>query len=78
MAAALEYLTAEILELAGEIAGQHGRKTIAPKHLNLALRGDGELAKLTAMVTITESSVIKNIHPALLPVRKGKKAEKEA
>ena len=74
MAAVLEYLTAEILELAGEVCEKHGKKTIQPKHLNLALRGDGELAQLTAMVTITDSSVVHNIHPVLLPTKKGGKA----
>ena len=74
MAAVLEYLTAEILELAGEICVEHKKKQIMPKHLNLALRGDGELAQLTAMVTITDSSVVHNIHPALLPTKKGGKA----
>ena len=74
MAAVLEYLTAEILELAGEVCEKHGKKTIQPKHLNLALRGDAELALLTAMTTITDSSVVHNIHPALLPTKKGGKA----
>ena len=33
MAAVLEYITCEILELAGNAAEEHGRKTIAPRHL---------------------------------------------
>ena len=75
MAAVLEYLTSEIFELAGEICLKHRNKTIMPKHINLALRGDSELAKLTAATTITDSSVLHHINPALLPVQKGKKAE---
>ena len=74
MAAVLEYLTAEILEVAGEVCLAHKKKTIQPKHLNLALRGDGELARLTAMVTISEGSVPVQIHPALLRLKKASKA----
>ena len=75
MAAVLEYLTAEILELAGEVCEAHRKKTIQPKHLNLALRGDGELAQLTAMTTISEGSVLHHVHPALLPTKKGGKGK---
>lgn len=52
MAGVLEYLTAEMLELAGNICEQQKKKTIAPKHLNLGVRSDDELAKLMAEVTI--------------------------
>ncbi|XP_038552234.1 histone H2A.J-like, partial [Micropterus salmoides] len=50
--AVLEYLTAEILELAGNAA--HNNKTrIIPHHLLLAVRNDEEL-KLLGRVTIAQ------------------------
>lgn len=54
MAGVLEYLTAEMIELAGNICEQHKKKTIAPKHLNLGVRSDDELAKLMVEVTIAQ------------------------
>ena len=57
MAAVLEYITAEILELSGDLCEQDKKKTIQPRHLNLGFRSDDELAKLIADTTITSSSV---------------------
>lgn len=73
LAAVLEYLTAEILELAGNAANEYKKKTISPRHLQLAVRNDEELNKLLKNVTIASGGVLPHIHSILL----SKKSKKE-
>ena len=75
LAAVLEYLAAEILELAGNAAKDNKKARIVPRHIQLAVRNDEELNKLLGGVTIAAGGVLPNINPTLLPKKSAKKAE---
>ena len=70
MAAVLEYLTAELLELAGNAAKDNKRSRIVPRHIQLAVRNDEELNKFLGGVTVAQGGVLPNIHAVLLPKKK--------
>ena len=70
LAAVMEYLAAEILELAGNAARDNKRSRIVPCHLQLAVRNDEALNKLLGGVTIAAGGVLPNIHAVLLPKKK--------
>ncbi|KAL8279356.1 hypothetical protein RQP46_008168 [Phenoliferia psychrophenolica] len=72
LAAVLEYLAAEILELAGNAARDNKKSRIIPRHLQLAIRNDEELNRLLGHVVISQGGVLPNIHSELLPAKTDK------
>ncbi|KAG7094719.1 hypothetical protein E1B28_005539 [Marasmius oreades] len=72
LAAVLEYLAAEILELAGNAARDNKKQRIVPRHLQLAIRNDEELNKLMGDVVISQGGVVPHIESSLLPSKSGK------
>ncbi len=61
MAAALEYIIAEVLEVAGNITNDNKKKQITPRHINLAIRKDTELNRLFNGV-VYDGGVMPHIH----------------
>ena len=70
LAAVLEYLAAEVLELAGNAAKDNKKSRIIPRHIQLAVRNDDELARLMANTTIAAGGVLPNIHQELIKSKK--------
>lgn len=66
IAAVLEYVASEILELAGIVTRENNRHRITPRHITMAVKNDYELDTLLKDVTISEGGVVPFIHDALL------------
>ncbi|VDP70257.1 unnamed protein product [Echinostoma caproni] len=67
LAALLECLVAELLELASNAARDNNETRITPRYLQLAIRNNEELNKPLGGVTIAQGSVLPNIQAVLLP-----------
>uniref|UniRef100_A0A914GX85 Histone H2A n=1 Tax=Globodera rostochiensis TaxID=31243 RepID=A0A914GX85_GLORO len=69
LAAVLEYLVAEVVELAGKTAQDNNKKRVNPRHLQLAIRNDEELSTLFSGVIISQGGVLPHIQAEVLPKR---------
>lgn len=77
LAAALEYLSAEILDLAANAATDNKKSRVYPRHILFAIRHDEELNKMLTGVTISQGGVVPNIQPQLLPKKTMKRKEEK-
>ena len=78
LAAVMEYLTAEMMELGGNVARYHKKTNINPRHLQLAVGDDEELNEMLGKHHIIGGGVMPNIHAVLLPEKKKKKKQQSA
>merc|ERR1712151_255598 len=72
LAAVLEYLTAEVLELSGNAAKSYKKSRIIPRCVFLAVKEDTELNQLLNNAVIATGGVKEHIEPFLVK-KKGKK-----
>jgi len=78
LAATLEYLVAEVLELAGNCSKYMKRKRVTPQHIQMTFLHDSELGELTKGVIVPEGGVKLNILKELLPPRHQMKTNDDA
>ena len=76
LASVCEYLTAEVLELAGNVARDNNRVRITPRHIMLAIRNDKELNRLYHNAVFA-GGVVPHIHPQILPKKKQTKSSRK-
>ena len=80
IAAVLEYICAEVLELSGNAARDNGKVVVMSRHVFLGVANDEELKKLflAGGSVIAKGGVMPNIHAVLLPPKKDKEGQASA
>lgn len=69
----LEYILAEVIELAGNATIENKRNRIIPRYIMLAIQNDEELKELFKGATISGGGVVPHIEGVLLPKKTSKK-----
>ena len=72
LAAVVEYIVAEVLELSGNATKDLKTKRVTPRHIKLAVSGDEELDTLLKG-TIFQGGVVPHIHKSLIKKKNTKK-----
>ena len=67
MAAVMEYMCAEIIELASVVCKDHKKKRIVPRHIELGLRNDVDMSRLYQNKTFFNAGMTPHIDPRLIP-----------
>lgn len=67
LAAVMEYMVAEVLELSGNAARDNRKMRIIPRHIMLAIKNDEELWRFCQTITFAGGGVLPHIHARLLP-----------
>ncbi|XP_045111258.1 histone H2A-beta, sperm-like [Portunus trituberculatus] len=67
MSAILEYLCAEVLEMAGKETMKHKRVRITPRHIFLSVQKDQDLSELFESVTISRGGYVPDIEDYISP-----------
>lgn len=77
LAAVLEYLTAELLELTVKAATQSSKKPrrLNPRIMTLAVRHDNDLGALFKDVTLSRGGVLPSLNKALAKKKSGKRSK---
>ena len=74
MAAVLEYVVEELFLAASDIADEQKKKTIFPRHIQLAIKKDDEFSQLFANCTVFNGGVLPFINKQLV-AKKGEKVD---
>ena len=65
LASALEFLCADILSSAGDIAGKDKKQRIQPRHIQLCVQGDDQLAAAWNKASVAQGGVLPKIQPEI-------------
>ena len=69
-AAVMEYLCAEVLEVSGDLCKESGKRRLMPRHIELAIRNDDDLARHFQNKTVLGGGVTPYINPCVLKKKK--------